>query len=81
MKYKLKLSPYMDSQSDPEDVDVTNVVNIEGDKKGLLYKRKGRAFANYLNNHTLTRIIRWEANGTQKWIAYDSIANKLIKFD
>tara|TARA_R100000655_G_scaffold1014_2_gene4031 strand:+ start:913 stop:1158 length:246 start_codon:yes stop_codon:yes gene_type:complete len=81
MKYVIKLSPYIDTQSDSEDVDVLNAENLEGDKKGMIYKRTGRAFTKYFNGITLTRVIRWDANGTQKWIAYDSESDKLIKFD
>ena len=80
MKIQIKLVPFMDSQSDTEDVDVTNSINLDSDKKGMLNKRKGRQMVRYFNDATLSRIIRWYSPDGYVWVAYDSKNFKLIKF-
>ena len=71
----------LDSQSDPEDVLATDVTNVELDKPGKIYKRKGRSISMYLNGTTVTDIIRWiPPKQSAVWVAYDSQRGRLIKF-
>ncbi len=77
----IKLDAGLDTQSDPEDVLATDLVNIELDKPGKIYKRPGRNLVMHINATTITDIIRWVPQGQDAvWVAYDSQRGRLIKF-
>ena len=80
MRIEIPLNVGLDTQADPEDSKATKIENVEFDKPGSIYKRKGRSLAMALSGKTLTDIVKWISPDGATWVAYDSNAHKIIKF-
>ena len=84
MIQELPLRVFLDTQSDPEDVQEKGCVvldNLELDNVGKLVIRKGKKIKTYLDEIMCTNIIRCNTSRGKFFIGYDNKQNKYFKIN